>query len=348
MPFDCSAVLFGCSAGCDGNGGETSAEAVMDDREKSGLSRRALLRRATVVASVAAGVALVPAVAEAEGHQVDTPVPEPVPPQVPATEGTVDVPGGHLWYWDTGGEGPVVVLVHAASGSAESWPYQQPVLARAGYRVVGYSRRGHYGSSGFSDDDAPVGAEDLRAVADHLGLGRFHLVCAALGGYYATDYALLYPERVRSLAVISSFMAIQEPEFLDTITALRPPEFDTLPTYVKEVSPSYRAANPEGLRHWRDIADWARLPGSAYRHVVVNDITWSKLATLTPRTLLVTGGSDLYLPPPVMRSIAEHIPRCSTAVLPETGHGANWETPSPFNRLLLRFLAGARTRPGGH
>lgn len=318
----------------------------MNDREKNGLRRRDLLKR-TGYASVAAGGLLLPATAVAEAGQGrrGTPAPEPVPPQAPVTEGTVEVPGGHLWFWDTGGTGPAVLLVHAASGSAESWPYQQPVLAEAGYRVVAYSRRGHYRSSGFSDDDAPVGAEDLHAVVEHLELDRFHLVCAALGGYYATDYALLHPERVRSLAVISSFMAIRDPGFLDVIAGLRPPEFDPLPTYFKELSPSYRAANPEGLRRWRDIADRAHLPGSAYRHVVVNDITWDRLATLAPRTLLVTGDSDLYLPPPVMRMAAEHIPRCSTAVFPEVGHAANWETPSAFNRLLLRFLAGARTRP---
>ncbi|WP_245992794.1 alpha/beta fold hydrolase [Prauserella muralis] len=261
-------------------------------------------------------------------------------------EGTVEVPGGHLWYWDTGGEGPPVVLVHAASGSAESWPYQQPVLARAGYRVIAYSRRGHYGSSAFSDGDAPVGADDLDAVAEHLGLDTFHLVSAALGGYYATDYALLHPERVRSFTVVSSFMAIQDPGYLSLTGGLRPPEFNALPTYFKELSPSYRAANPDGLQRWRDIADRARLAGSAYRHVVATEITWDRLAELKPRTLLVTGDSDLYLPPPVMRLIAQHIDGCGTVVFPEIGHSANWETPTPFNRLLLRFLAGARIRAG--
>ncbi|WP_235999778.1 alpha/beta fold hydrolase [Qaidamihabitans albus] len=318
----------------------------MVDREPTGLTRRGLLKRASAVTSAAAAAALVPrtAVAEPGERRHGTPVPEPIPPQVPVGEGTVDVPGGHLWYWDTGGEGPAVVLVHAASGSAESWPYQQPVLARAGYRVIAYSRRGHYGSSAFADADAPVGADDLHALVERLELDTFHLVSAALGGYYATDYALLHPARVRSFTVVSSFMAIRDPEYLALTGGLRPPEFNALPTYFKELSPSYRAANPDGLRQWRAIADRARLTGSAYRHVVANEITWDRLATLRPRTLLVTGDSDLYLPPPVMRLIARHIDGCGTVVFPEVGHSANWETPTPFNRVLLRFLAGARIR----
>ena len=33
----------------------------------------------------------------------------------------VDLPDVHLWYNDTGGIGVPVVLMHAASGTCESW-----------------------------------------------------------------------------------------------------------------------------------------------------------------------------------------------------------------------------------
>jgi pimeloyl-ACP methyl ester carboxylesterase len=235
-----------------------------------------------------------------------------------------------------------VVLVHAASGSAESWPYQQPFLAHAGYRVIAYSRRGHFNSSSFDEEHAPVGAEDLGAVVNHLGIQKFHLVSAALGGYYATDYALLHPERLLSFVVISSPMAFQDPEYLALTGRLWPPEFKAMPTYFKEISPTYRTINPEGLTSWREIADRARLADSSYYHRVATEITWSGLATLSPRTLLVTGTSDLYMPPPVLRVIADHIGDCSLMLFPEVGHFANWESPSAFNAVLLRFLKGAR------
>ncbi|MEV0674899.1 hypothetical protein AB0I60_00110 [Actinosynnema sp. NPDC050436] len=50
--------------------------------------------------------------------------PEPIPDQVPARESSPDVPGGRLWFWDTGGRGPAVVLLHPGSGSVLSWPYR--------------------------------------------------------------------------------------------------------------------------------------------------------------------------------------------------------------------------------
>jgi hypothetical protein len=108
-----------------------------------------------------------------------------------------------------------------------------------------------------------------------------------------------------SLTVISSFMAIQESEYLRRIDELRPPAFDALPTFFKELSPSFRASNPAGVARWREIADRARLSGSAYRHRVATEITWSSLAAIEPRVSLVTGSSDLYMPPPVMRSANE-------------------------------------------
>ena len=73
--------------------------------------------------------------------------PLPLPPAEPVTAGQLALANGaKLWAWDTGGEGAVVLLAHPASGNHASWGYQQPVLAAAGYRVIGYSRRGYAGS----------------------------------------------------------------------------------------------------------------------------------------------------------------------------------------------------------
>src|SRR5262245_48183877 len=76
-----------------------------------------------------------------------------IPEQVPVTEGIADLGNVKLWYWDTGGAGEVIVLLHPGSGSGEFYPYQQPVFAKAGYRVISYSRRGQYKSEVGTDAD---------------------------------------------------------------------------------------------------------------------------------------------------------------------------------------------------
>jgi pimeloyl-ACP methyl ester carboxylesterase len=51
---------------------------------------------------------------------------------VAAKEALATLPDTRLWYWDTGGDGTPVVLVHPATGSALIWGYQQPAFAKAG------------------------------------------------------------------------------------------------------------------------------------------------------------------------------------------------------------------------
>ena len=128
------------------------------------------------------------------------PGPEPiwkpiaVPPQAPVTEGVADLPGTRLWYWDTGGTGRAVVLLHAATQSGAGWVYQQPILAAAGFRVIGYSRRGYYRSDPGDHENPGVAADDLHHLLGHLGVGQADVVAAAHGGFFGLDFALSYPE----------------------------------------------------------------------------------------------------------------------------------------------------------
>jgi pimeloyl-ACP methyl ester carboxylesterase len=54
--------------------------------------------------------------------------------------------------------------------------------------------------------------------------------------------------------------------------------------------------------------------------------------------LLITGGADLYAPPPVLALFASHLRGSETFVVPEAGHSAYWESPDAFNRAVLEFL----------
>ncbi|TQJ01754.1 pimeloyl-ACP methyl ester carboxylesterase [Amycolatopsis cihanbeyliensis] len=317
-----------------------------------GVGRGQAARRTVLAATAAAAAAVAPGTAmattgsaaapEAARGRCDPLVPEPIPAQAPAREGFLDVPGARLWFWDTGGTGPAVVLVHPGSGSALSWPYQQPVFARAGYRVIAYSRRGHYNSSPPAPGNPGVGATDLHALVEHLGLRRFHLLGAALGGYYATDYALLHPGRLLSLVILSSFMGISDPEYLRVTERLRPPGFGDMPHDFLELSPYYRAANEEGNRQWKEISDRSLGGHSVEIQELSEPIDWPRLETLSVRTLLIAGDADLYLPPPILRMIAAHLPDAGTLVYSKVGHSANWERPSEFNRDVLRFWRGTR------
>jgi pimeloyl-ACP methyl ester carboxylesterase len=187
------------------------------------------------------------------------------------------------------------------------------------------------GAEGSAVDDLPV--DELHALAEHLHLGRFHLVGTAAGGIVAIDYALSFPEKVRTLVIANSIVGVQDEEYLELSRRLRPaPEFHALPVEIRELGPSYRAANPEGSARWKQLSR------QSTPVALKNRITFAALGTIKIPTLLITGDADLYTPPSVLRMLAARFADCEAAVIPECGHSAFWEQPDVFNRTVLDFI----------
>jgi pimeloyl-ACP methyl ester carboxylesterase len=259
----------------------------------------------------------------------------------PARETYADLPGVRIWYRDTGGAGVPVVLLHATTGSSRAWEYQFPAFTESGFRVIAYDRRG-FGRSVIDPTGAQpgTGADDLQALMDQLGIDRFHLVGTAGGGFVALDYALSFPGRLRSLVVASSIGGVQDEEFLALGRRLRPsPQFDALPPEIREVGPSYRAANPEGTRRWMELEHVSRPAGPlAPAQTTRNRVTFSVLEGIKVPTLLLTGDADMFAPPFVLQLFAARIKNAESVIVPEAGHSAYWEQPEVFNRAVLGFI----------
>lgn len=253
----------------------------------------------------------------------------------------IELPGVELWYNDTGGDGTPVVFLHAASGTCDSWVYQLPAFTAAGYRCVAYDRRNWGRSRPAATGDQPgyVG-DDLHGLVEHLGLDRFHLVATAAGGIGALDYALEHPERVRSLMAANTIGGVQDPAYLEVQQRLRPPEIQDLPIELRELGPSYRGTDPEGVERWIQI-ERSNHPDSdthAPAQPLRNPITLARLATIKVPVLFIAGDADLLSPPALMRLLAAPIPGCQFANVPEAGHAGFWERPEIWNGLVLDFL----------
>ena len=220
------------------------------------------------------------------------------------------------------GTGVPVVFLHAGSGNSTLWQAQVEFFADAGYRAIAYDRRARAAAS-----------EELEALALQLGLERFHLVGTAAGGIVAIDYALSFPQRLRSLVIANSIFGIQDESYAALQRRLRPaPQFEALPVAVRELGPCYRAANPEGTARWAQASRHAS-PQPTRKH-----ITYAALETIRVPTLLLTGDGDLYMPPSLLREVAAHMRGATVVVVPECGHSAYWEQPEVFNRAVLEFI----------
>jgi pimeloyl-ACP methyl ester carboxylesterase len=263
---------------------------------------------------------------------------EPIPEQVPAVEGFASVPGARLWYWDTGGDGEPLVLCHPASQSSQIWLYQQPVLAKAGYRVIAYSRRGVYKSDLGSDDNRGTQVGDLAALLDFLGLRNTHLLGSAAGGITAMGFAVAHPARVASLVLAGTIFSPAEEEWKTLYHRLGIAEVRlAVSTQFLELGPSYRAINPQGVARFVELEHAAK-PHGVVRQPLGVTVNWAAMQRLQMPVLLLTGEADLFAPPPLQRMIAAHVPKHEMLTMREVGHAPYWEAPAEFNRLLLGFL----------
>jgi 3-oxoadipate enol-lactonase len=99
-----------------------------------------------------------------------------------------------------------ILMLHGNAESGLAWWAWVPPLSRH-YRVVRPDMRGFGQSTPMPRDyhwtlDRLI--EDFCLLMDHLGIDRFHLVGAKIGGTVARAFAARRPERVKTLTVVGS------------------------------------------------------------------------------------------------------------------------------------------------
>jgi pimeloyl-ACP methyl ester carboxylesterase len=108
-----------------------------------------------------------------------------------------------LAYFDEG-EGEPIILVHGfASNKEVNWvgPGWVATLTRAGRRAIALDNRGHGASAKLYDPalyHTSLMADDIRALLDHLGIGRADVMGYSMGARNTAFMALAHHERVRS------------------------------------------------------------------------------------------------------------------------------------------------------
>jgi pimeloyl-ACP methyl ester carboxylesterase len=262
---------------------------------------------------------------------------EPQQP-APARETYAVMSGQGIWFKDTGGAGVPIVLLHAATGSVRNWENQFTAFSAAGYRVIAYDRKGWGRTVSQPGDDVGNVTDDLESLVEYLGVDRFHLLGTAAGVSVALDYAMEFPQRLRSLVIANGVGGMQDEDYLELGRTLRPPQFDALPAHIRELGPSYRASNPDGTRAWMELERMSRQDGAAAPQFRNRRMTFAQLERIKTPTLLITGDADMYAPPPLLRRFTERIRNSQSVVIPEAGHSSYWERPDVFNRAVLDFV----------
>jgi pimeloyl-ACP methyl ester carboxylesterase len=228
--------------------------------------------------------------------------------------------------------------MHPAAGTSESWEQQLGPLGAAGYRCITYDLRGWGKSQVLDTSDMGTCSDDLEVLVNSLHLAQFILIAAAYGGFGGLDYALRFQSRLRALVLTTTQAGLADPDYRRVLERAVPEPIRRLPPHLRELGPSYRAENQEGVERWLAIERQAHAE-PARRQRLHLEISLRSLESLPVPTLLIAGGADLLAPPALMRLLAARLPVSTFEVIAEAGHSAHWERPAEWNRLVLDFLA---------
>jgi len=244
---------------------------------------------------------------------------------------------------DETGTGPAVLLLHSTVADRRMWDPQVPALAGAGHRVI------RCDLAGFGDSPMPAGpyndADDAAGLLDELGVESAAVVGSSGGGRVAQELAARRPRRVGALALVCSALGGWPPSPArkafagqeDALLAAGDVEAATDLNVRTWVGPAAGAEARASVRVMQRRAFEIQLALDQEPPPI--EVDW-ELATVTARTLIVSGDLDLPDFTEIAAELHERLPGSRWVRLGWAGHLPNLEDPARFNPLLLEFLAG--------
>jgi pimeloyl-ACP methyl ester carboxylesterase len=261
------------------------------------------------------------------------------------SSGTAEVNGTRLYY-EVAGSGEPVVLVHAFTLDTRMWDPQFELLARD-FRVIRYDARGFGKSAPPKPGEPYSNADDLAALLDKLDARKAHVVGLSMGGRFALDYAVTYPDGLRSLVVINGVVGGWQwsrewlAAYAPIVEAGRKRDVaqaKSLWLGLPLFAPA--RANPEVGARLKQMVDdysgWHFVNQNPERAVAPPAV--GRLGAVRAPTLVLVGERDL----PDFQRMAERlerdVPGARRATVAGAGHMANMEAPEAVNKSLAGFL----------
>lgn len=245
---------------------------------------------------------------------------------------------------DEVGAGPPVVLLHAGVADRTMWVELLPALAAAGHRAISLDLPG-FGEAPVAPVQAPW--TDVLETLDALDVQRAVLVGNSFGGAVALRVAMVSPERLAGLALVSA-----PPVELDPSPRLQA-------AWEAEESALERGDVEAAVRA---VVDAWTLPGApaALRERVAAmqrrafelqtavdepeeapdplEAPGADLAGLTVPALVAVGEHDMPDFLDAAEELARRLTHARHTVIAGAGHLAPLEQPDAFAALLLDFL----------
>ncbi len=256
----------------------------------------------------------------------------------------VEVAPGVALEVPTQGAGEPVLLLPGFGTDVSAFARQIPLLASR-YRVLGVNPRGVGGSDAPEAEcyEVATSAADAAAASPEPA----HVIGASLGAAVAIEFALARPERVRSLVLVTPFLAAG-PLLLAVIDAWCRVAAEASPATLARMlmpwlfSSALLADMERRERTARGLAEMAaRIPAPTLTRAAAGLRAWSgtratALTTLTVPTLVISAERDLLVEDAA--AVAAAIPGAGRVVVPGAGHAVALEDPEAVTTPIVRFL----------
>jgi 2-succinyl-6-hydroxy-2,4-cyclohexadiene-1-carboxylate synthase len=254
------------------------------------------------------------------------------------------------------GQGPVLLLLHGFTGSAQNWAGLQRALAVEA-RTIALDLPGH-GESSAPADASRYGmaavAADLYALLDHLEIARAHLLGYSMGGRLALYLAVRHPGRWRSLILESASPGlattaerearVQQDEALAAFIeaegiAAFVARWEALPLFAsqKQLPPDVQQAHRTGrlANRAQGLAGSLRGMGTG-----VQPSLWAELGGLALPALLIAGAEDRKFVG-IGRRMVSQLPRAKLVLVSDAGHTVHLEQPQAYADRVRQWLVDA-------
>lgn len=260
---------------------------------------------------------------------------------------------GITLYYEEHGSGEPLLLIMGFTVSSIGWHWNLPAFAQT-FRTIVFDNRG----VGRSDKpDTPYSmamfAADTVGVLDHLGIAQAHVFGISMGGMIAQEFALRYPQRVKTLILGcthcggANAVLSQDPEVLHLLQHIETVDVQQAALIMTKV-----AVTPWFLQRHMDVLlqlNQLSLQYPTPHHGMVRQMeaihghdTYDRLPQITVPTLVVTGKEDGLVPPENSITLARRIPHADLVMLANASHLFNIELPDTTAELVTGFIRRRR------
>ncbi len=271
--------------------------------------------------------------------------------------------GVRTHYWEAGGNGPAVIALHGGGAGSSGMAGMGPLLERLGdkARMIAPDSVGGFG---LTDPYAPVTHGLMTRVAhtadfiDALCLPKVSLIGNSQGAWTAAQYAILHPDRVEKIVLISSLtianslnIAQRPTEALKALNdydgtrdgmrrILQALIIDPKRITDKLIDERQAAAmRPGALDSFRAFGRASAALRQNPLFALQNDMTRSlPLLTKTIPTIFIWGDSDTFALPETGREIAKFVPDAKFHWVPGAGHQVQTDKPDEATAIIREFF----------